>query len=68
MISRRLGEPEFLFAMSKTDCIDAFWKNRQFPRGLKPPPFLALDGAAKAAPLQSRVVKSLAGSYPEAAR
>jgi len=28
--------------------------NRTFPKGLKPAPFTALDGAAEAAPFQSQ--------------
>jgi hypothetical protein len=37
--------------------MNAFWRNRQFPQGLKPTPFLALDGAAKAAPLQRNIMQ-----------
>jgi hypothetical protein len=68
MISRRLGKPEFYLALTRTGCIHAFGKHRQFPRGLKPASLLPLDGAAKAAPLQSQVVKQLVGPHLEAAR
>jgi hypothetical protein len=35
-----------------------FWKNPQFPQGLKPATLLALDGAAKAAPLQRNIYET----------
>ena len=52
MISRRPGRTELQLAMAGTGFIASFWKNRQFPQGLKPAFSLLLNGAAEAAPLQ----------------
>jgi hypothetical protein len=45
--------------------MNAFWKNRQFPQGLKPTPLLALDGAAKAAPLQRNICANSSSVHEE---
>jgi glutathione transport system ATP-binding protein len=46
-----------------TGCINALWKNEQFPQGLKPAPIPALDGA-KAAPLQRNIYATSSGPGP----
>jgi hypothetical protein len=47
--------------MTGTGFIGSFWKNRQFPQGLKPAPLLALDGAAREA------AEKLVACHPEVA-
>ena len=43
------------FAIGCAAVVVVLWNTRQFPRGLKPASLLALDGAAKAAPLQRSI-------------
>jgi hypothetical protein len=53
MCSRLCAMREFtagcIRSKTRSGCINAFWKNRQFPQGLKPTPLLPLNGAAKQA-------------------
>jgi glycosyltransferase involved in cell wall biosynthesis len=52
VVANGIALGRFTFVDASTGCKNAFGENRQFPQGLKPPPLLALDGAAEAAPLQ----------------
>jgi hypothetical protein len=45
----------------RTGCIDALWKDQQFPQGLEPTPILAGDGAAREA------AEKLVACHPEVA-